>query len=455
MAAGTPSDRLSPPGLLEVQFDGLPGPTHHFGGLSHGNLASTGNAGFRSHPRAAARQGLAKMRAVLELGVVQALLPPLARPDLDFLRGCGFVGSERATLVGAEADAPRLLRWAQSSAAMWTANCATVAPGVDSDGTTRLAVANLVATAHRQLEAAPRAAMLRRILGGAEGVAVVDPLPALTALADEGAANHCRLAPGDHGNPGVHLFVHGRADGLPADRLPGRFPARQSREASAAVARLLALPAPRVLHARQDPRAIDAGAFHNDVVMVADRDRALLHEHALVDQDRVLAQLRALVPGLRAHVVASADLPLDEAVRSYLFNSQLLTTPSGVVLVAPAQAAEGAAGRAVARLRDDGLIDRALHLDLGESMANGGGPACLRLRVPLTRAQLAGVAPGVLLDADRIAALEAWVDRHYRVELRAEDLADPALLDEGRRALDELTALLGLGALYRFQGGPC
>jgi len=451
------TDQTGPPttDLHEVQFDGLPGPTHHFGGLSPGNLASTGHAGFRSRPRAAARQGLAKMRAVLDLGVVQALLPPLARPDLDFLRGCGFAGTDRAVILGAEAEAPTLLRWAQSSAAMWTANCATVAPGVDSDGTTRLVVANLVATAHRQVEAAPRAAMLARILRDAPGVTVVDPLPALAALADEGAANHCRLAAGAHGAPGVHLFVHGRADGIPSERLPSRFPARQSRAASAAVARLLALPAPRVLHARQLPAAIDAGAFHNDVVMVADRDRVLLHEHALVDQERVLAQARALVPGLRAHVVAAADLPLDDAVRSYLFNSQLLTTPAGVVLVAPAQAGEGAAGRVVARLLDDGLIVRALHLDLGESMANGGGPACLRLRVPLSPAQLAGVAPGVVMDAAKLSALEAWVDRHYRDELRAEDLADPALLDEGRRALDELTALLGLGALYRFQGGPC
>ena len=441
--------------LIEVQFDGLPGPTHHFGGLSHGNLASTGHAGLVSRPRAAARQGLAKMRAVLELGVVQALLPPLMRPDLAFLRGCGFSGSERAVLLAAEAAAPRLLRWAQSSAAMWTANCATVAPGIDSDGTTRLVVANLVATAHRQLEGVPRAAMLSRILRDVPDLAVIDPLPALTALSDEGAANHSRLSAGAHGHPGVHLFVHGRTEGLAAERLPTRFPARQSRDASAAVARLLALPAPRVLHARQDPRAIDAGAFHNDVVMVADRDRALLHEHALVDQDRVLAQLRALVPGLRAHVVADADLPLTDAVRSYLFNSQLLTTPAGTVLLAPAQAGEGAAGQVVRRLLDEGLIARALHFDLGESMANGGGPACLRLRVPLTPAQLAGVAPGVVLDAAKIAALEEWVDRHYREELSAEDLADPALLDEGRRALDELTTLLGLGALYRFQGGPC
>jgi succinylarginine dihydrolase len=297
--------------------------------------------------------------------------------------------------------------------------------------------------------------MLRRILRDVPDLAVIDPLPPLTALADEGAANHSRLAAGAHGRPGVHLFVHGRAEGLPSEQLPTRFPARQSREACAAVARLLALPTPRVLHARQDPRAIDAGAFHNDVVMVADRDRVLLHEHAVVDQDRVLAQLRVLVPGLRAHMVADADLPLADAVRSYLFNSQLLATTEGTVLVTPAQAGEGAAGRVVRRLLDEGLIARALHLDLGESMANGGGPACLRLRVPLSAAQLAGVAPGVVLDVAKIAALEAWVDRHYREELSAEDLADPALLDEGRGALDELTALLGLGALYRFQGGPC
>jgi len=78
---------------LELQLDGLVGPTHHFGGLSVGNLASMRHAGWQSRPRQAALQGLAKMRQVLALGVPQAVLPP--SPDL---RSGGCV---RLVFVGA------------------------------------------------------------------------------------------------------------------------------------------------------------------------------------------------------------------------------------------------------------------------------------------------------------------------------------------------------------------
>jgi succinylarginine dihydrolase len=441
--------------LVEVQFDGLPGPTHHYGGLSAGNVASASHAGQMSRPRAAALQCLEKMATVLALGVPVCLLPPLARPDLGFLAACGFTGDPRGALLMAEAESPELVRWAQSSAAMWTANAATVAPGADGDGITRLVPANLVATAHRALEAAPRTAMLRALLGRVPRLEVEEAVPPLAHLGDEGAANHTRLTAGAHGLPGVHLFVHGRALGMEAARLPRRFPARQTLEASRAVARLLRLPAARCLHARQHPDAIDAGAFHNDVVMVGDRERLLLHERALVEQPRVLAQLRALVPGLRVHEVAEADLPLDAAVRSYLFNSQLLSTPAGTVLVAPQHCGEGPAAAAIRRLADEGFIARAVLVDLQQSMANGGGPACLRLRVPLDAAQRAALPPGIVLDAARIAALKVWVEGHYRESLAAEDIADPRLIDEGRAALAALTTLLGLPPLYRFQGGPC
>lgn len=395
------------------------------------------------------------MRTVLRLGVPVCLLPPLERPDLDFLAACGFVGDPRAALSAAEAAAPELVRWAQSSAAMWTANVATVAPGIDSDGTTRLVPANLVATPHRALEAAPRTAMLRALFGGLPGLAISDPLPALAPLSDEGAANHTRLTAGGPDLPGLHLFVHGRAAGLETARLPQRFPARQSLEASQAVARLLRLPASRCVHARQHPAAIDAGAFHNDVVMVGNGDRLLLHQHALVDQARVLAQVRAFIPGVRIQEVAESDLTLDAAVRCYLFNSQLLTTPHGPVLVAPRQCGEGPPAALLRRLVDDGFITRVVLVDLQQSMANGGGPACLRLRLPLDPAQRRALPPGIALDEARITALETWVDRHYRESLRAVDLADPQLISESHAALAALTVLLGLGPLYRFQEGPC
>ena len=422
--------------LCEVQIDGLPGPTHHFGGLSAGNLASVAHAGFTSRPRAAARQGLAKMRQVLALGVPQGWLPPLPRPDLALLRGAGFSGSDAEVLRAAVAE-PHLLHLATSSAFMWTANCATVIPASDSgDGRCHVVSANLVAMSHRAREGLARAAQLRQRLSAVDGLVVHDPLPALGDLGDEGAANHSRVwAPG---TAAVHLFVHGRRGG---ERLATLLPARQTREAGAAVARIAGLGPAQVLHLRQHPAAIDAGAFHNDVVMVGDGARILVHEQAWVDQRAALDELRRRIPALLVAEIPVADLTLAETVASYLFNSQLLTTPQGVVLVAPQHAREGRAGAVVRRLLDSGFIARAVFLDLGESMANGGGPACLRLRLPLPARSLGRLPAGMLLDEARIGALEGWVDRYYREVLGPDDLADPCLSEEWAAASDALDRL--------------
>lgn len=437
--------------LYELQCDGLVGPTHHFGGLSFGNLASMAHAGWHSRPRQAARQGLAKMRQVLALGVPQAIFPPLARPDLAFLRQVGFSGSDNAVFARAAASAPYLLRLAMSSAFMWTANAATVFPSRDTaDGRCHIVVANLAATPHRVLEGPARTAIWRHLFPNASVVVVHAPLPAGPALFDEGAANHCRLAP-CHTAPGHHLFVYGRAHDTPPDDLPRRFPARQCLEASAAVARLGQVMPERTLFLRQSARTIDAGAFHNDVVMVNAGNRLLLHESCLATPDTLLHYARQHLPALRIWQVSQRDLSLRQAVQSYLFNSQLLQTAQDYVLLAPMQSSRGAAARVIQRLLDEGFIQRVIFQELDQSMSGGGGPACLRLRLPLTAQELASLAPGVVVNEPRLLQLEAWVDQHYRDTLTPHDLADPQLLYEAYTALDALTQLLGLGTIYPFQ----
>ena len=218
-----------------------------------------------------------------------------------------------------------------------------------------------------------------------------------------------------------------------------------------AVARLGRLQPDRVLFVRQHPRAIDAGAFHNDVVMVGDGTRLLLHEYCLVEQEAVIRALRQYLPTLRIYQVSQRDLSLRQAVRSYLFNSQLLQTPQGYVLLAPLQSSRGATAKVIQRLLDDGFMAQVIFQDLDQSMAGGGGPACLRLRLPLTPPELATLAPGVVLDEVKLQRLETWVDQHYRDELAPADLADPMLLREAQEALDALTQLLELGAIYPFQ----
>jgi succinylarginine dihydrolase len=279
-----------------------------------------------------------------------------------------------------------------------------------------------------------------------------------TAFGDEGAANHTRLT-ASHASggevPGFHLFAYGAQAGG-AGRRPTRHPARQTLEASQAVARAHGIAPERCLFAQQHPAAIDQGVFHNDVICVGNGNLLLVHELAFLDQDRVLDDLARMVgPSLHVAVVPEREVSVADAVRTYLFNSQLLTLPDGTMaLVLPGECAghEGVA-RTVARLVEDPAcpIAQAIHIDVRESMRNGGGPACLRLRVPLTAAQAAAVAPGCLWSPERHAQLEEWVVRHYRETLLPEDLADPRLLDESRAALDELTRILGIGTVYAFQ----
>ncbi|MBI3542990.1 MAG: N-succinylarginine dihydrolase, partial [Deltaproteobacteria bacterium] len=289
--------------------------------------------------------------------------------------------------------------------------------------------------------------------------AVHDPLPSNACYGDEGAANHARFADA-HGAAGVELFIHGRrAFGAAGQAEPRRFAARQTLEASQAVARLHGLRDSATVHAQQNPEAIDAGAFHNDVVSVGNLDLLFYHEQAFADEKALLGELQAKFTKLsdrplRALRVSAADVPLEDAVKSYLFNSQLLRLPDGkTLLLAPIECEENARVRAYleGHVGKGSGLDRLEVVDLRESMQNGGGPACLRLRVALTDAELAAVNPGVLLDEAKLAELEGWVGRHYRDRLEAGELCDPKLVEEVETALDELTKILTLGSIYPFQ----
>jgi succinylarginine dihydrolase len=450
-------------GVLEVNFDGLPGPTHNYGGLSEGNLASERNRNLVANPRQAALQGLAKMRALADAGYAQAVLPPHERPAVDALRALGFAGSrdlasavgDAAVLARAAREAPQLLAACSSAAAMWAANAATVSPSSDTaDGRVHFTPANLVSHFHRSLEAPTTTRVLRAIFNDAEKFVVHEPLPAAAQFGDEGAANHMRFEAGA-ATPGIELFVYGRVALDANAAAPQRYPARQTREASEAIARRHGLDPGRTLFAQQNPAAIDAGAFHNDVVAIASGAVLFCHEHAFVSREALFTSLQSSVgPTFAPIVVRESELSLDRAVATYLFNSQLITrADGGMLLVAPAECLEDeAVATYLHRLTTgDGPIRELRAFDLRQSMRNGGGPACLRLRVVMSDAERAAVAANVWLDDELHAALTAWVSRHYRDRLTPGDLADPALLDEGRQALDELSGLLRIGSVYPFQ----
>jgi len=451
---------------LEMNFDGLVGPTHNYAGLSHGNVASMSHRGAVSNPRAAALQGLAKMKALADLGVPQGVFPPHERPALETLRHLGFAGTDGAVIEAAATHAPALLAACSSASNMWVANAATVAPSADTrDGRVHFTPANLVSNFHRSIEAPQTARTLRAIFRDEERFAIHDPIPGGAAMGDEGAANHTRFAPA-HGRRGLHFFVYGhRALGFRrASAGPARFASRQSLEASQAVARSNLLGYSRSCFAQQSPGVIDAGVFHNDVISVGNENVFLHHEMAFVNPRRTIAELRATYAALNRGAelvlirVPSSRVPLADAVKSYLFNSQLVTVARGrMVLVVPSDCEETPRVRKFLEelvARGDTPIKQVRVFSLKESMRNGGGPACLRLRVVLSDAERASLPPGVVLTETTYAALVAWVKRHYRERLTAADLADPSLLTETRTALDALTQLMGLGSLYPFQQEP-
>lgn len=436
----------------EVNFDGLVGLTHHYAGLSFGNEASTRHRFQVSNPKLAAKQGLMKMKALADAGFPQAVIPPHERPNVPVLRQLGFSGSDEQVVEKAAAQAPQILSSASSASAMWVANAATVCPSADSvDGKVHLTVANLNNKFHRAIEAPTTEALLRAIFHDEERFSVHSALPQVAMLGDEGAANHNRFG-GDYGDPGVQLFVYGREEG--SALAPTRYPARQTLEASQAVARLNQVRPSQVVYARQNSQVIDQGVFHNDVIAVSNRQVLFCHEHAFADQAQLLAELRRRVPGFMAIEVPQQAVSVADAVSTYLFNSQLLSHEDGrMVLVLPqeSQAHEGVWRYLNQLLAQDNPIAELKVFDLRESMANGGGPACLRLRVVLTAAEQQAVNPAVMMNDTLFATLNDWVDRHYRDRLTQADLADPQLLREGREALDRLTQLLNLGSVYPFQ----
>jgi succinylarginine dihydrolase len=441
----------------EANFDGLVGPTHNYAGLSFGNVASQTNEKSIANPLAAAKQGLRKMKQLADLGFLQGVLPPQERPALRLLRELGFSGSDARVIERAAKEAPELLAAASSASAMWTANAATVSPSADThDGRVHFTPANLTSKLHRAIEHEATRRTLAAIFADEARFAVHDALPGTPALGDEGAANHTRFC-AEYGARGVEFFVYGRSEYRRGPE-PIRFPARQTFEASRAVAQRHGLADDATVYAQQTPDVIDAGVFHNDVIAVGNRETLFCHERAFVDQkavyDRLRAQLSKAGAGFNVIEVPDARVSVGDAVSSYLFNSQLLTRPTGGdVLVVPQESRENPR---VAAYLDDlasgaGPIGEVLVFDLRESMKNGGGPACLRLRVVLNEAERQAVKPGVWIDDALFARLDAWIGKHYRDRLAPADLADPKLLDESRTALDELTQILGLGSLYDFQ----
>ena len=441
---------------FEVNFDGLVGPTHNYAGLSVGNVASLKNVAQASSPRQGALQGLAKMKALSDMGLKQAVLPPLERPDVYVLRQLGFGGSDEDVIRKASQEAPAVYAATCSASSMWTANACTVSPSADTqDGRVHFTAANLSNKFHRSIESPTTSRVLNAIFKDEKLFAHHQPLPLGDHFGDEGAANHTRFC-GDYNSAGVEFFVYGKYAFDNSKPAPKKFPARQTMEASQAIARLHQLNPAKTVYAQQHPDVIDAGVFHNDVISVGNQDCLFYHENAFLNTEQVLNDLQSAFGEQKLHFV---KVPVDavsveDAVHSYLFNSQLVTlSPGHMAIIAPSECQENDNVRRYLEsvIEQDNPIKEVKIYDVKQSMRNGGGPACLRQRVVLNEAEIAGANQSVFITDELFATLNTWVEKHYRDSLSESDLADPQLLIESRTALDELTKILNLGSVYPFQ----
>jgi succinylarginine dihydrolase len=414
--------------LTEINFDGIIGPSHNYAGLSFGNVASMRHAGEVAEPRAAALQGIDKMRATLALGLSQGIFLPQPRPNRAWLAELG---------TSIEQAEPALAANAMSASAMWAANAATVSPAPDTaDGKCHLTVANLRTMPHRSHEWPATLAQLQLAFGNGAQFAVHGPIP--PAFGDEGAANHMRLASA-YGEPAVEIFVYGVSG--------GGFPARQHIEASRAIARRHQLDPERTIFVEQSEEVIAAGAFHNDVVAVANEGVLFAHEKAFADKASLLAACERLVPGFEYVEVPAAEVPVADAVRSYLFNAQLMTPPDGqTTLVAPNECRDTPSvwSWLQSHVSGNGPIRRVEIVDVRQSMANGGGPACLRLRVV---ADPATVDPRFMVDDAKLDWVADVVRRHWPEQIHHEQLQSPALIRDIEAARAALLEALDLGDL--------
>jgi succinylarginine dihydrolase len=441
---------------VEVNFDGLVGPTHNYAGLSEGNVASLSNTHNSSNPKQAALQGLKKMKALHDMGLKQGVFAPQERPDMYTLKRLGFHGSDAQILAAAYKASPTLLASCCSASTMWTANAATVSPSADTlDKKVHFTSANLANKFHRSLEPETTSKILKAMFKDEKYFQHHQHLNDNEHFGDEGAANHTRLCEG-YGDAGLEIFTYGRYAFNRNKPVPIKFPARQTFEASQAIARLHGLPEDKTVFVQQNPDIIDQGVFHNDVIAVGNQNVFLYHEQAYLNTAEFKAEVTRKFSGEKLHFleVSTEQVSVQDAVNTYLFNTQIVTLQDNtMVIIAPTHCRENTQVNDYLQtlIAADNPINHVEFFDVNESMKNGGGPACLRLRVALTKEELLAVNPDCLLTPALYTQLVAWVNDHYRDKLVLDDLRDPQLIIESRTALDELSQLLSLGSVYRFQ----
>jgi succinylarginine dihydrolase len=380
-------------------FDGLVGATHHYAGLSQGNIASTTHKNTVSNPKEAALQGLAQMRLVYDIVGIQGFLPPHTRPNFEFLHKQGFGSDEAKALQKAYIKKPDILAAAWSASAMWTANAATITK--TDKNYVHITPANLLTMKHRHQELEQTVKNLKMIFHDTEYFTH----HLAGAMPDEGAANYMPLRGKD---TAYDIFVYSPQK--------ANYPARQSVFAFQEIAKNHGCKNPIFLE--QSVIAVNSGAFHNDVVAVSHDDYIIYHEYAFSNDS-------ALPHDILKIKIPNAMLSLEEAVKTYLFNMRIVTDKNNDdVIIASTDILENKNALKVIDFifEKNPKIKNIHYLDLKQSMANGGGSACLRVRVPIINKD--AVNQSYLFNDERFKKLEHFIKNNYRDRLTFDDLQD-------------------------------
>ena len=437
--------------MPEVNFDGLIGPTHNYSGLSEGNIASKKNFASPSNPKKAALQGIEKAEILIKSGLQQGFFLPHERPFLPGLKQLGFNGSNEQILKSAYKFSKVLLSNFTSASSMWAANAATISPSFDTqDNKTHITPANLKSMFHRSIETEFTFNQCKLIFKG-NCFKVHEPALSISGRGDEGAANHLRISR-SHNEKGFEIFVYGDS-GFSRDNLSIK---RQALEVSKSIANNHKLDDENTFFLQQNSEAIEMGSFHNDIVSLSNENIFIAHEKAFQDRNKLtklLKNLEAKIDNFQFIEISDSEIPLKNIIDSYLLNSQLATNGQNeMMLILPEEVKSYETCMAwldkLKQISDIKLYD---FVNIRQSMMNGGGPACLRLKVVLDENETKELNQNFLMTSEKLDAIKSLIEREYRDNLHPDDLPDPNLLDESRRVLDELTQIFDVGSIYEFQ----
>ena len=437
--------------MFEVNFDGLIGPTHNYSGLSDGNNASKKNYSSPSNPKNAALQGLKKAETIINCGLKQGFFLPHERPFIPGLKRLGFNGTNEEILLSAFKHSKILLSNFSSASSMWAANAATISPSPDTqDNKIHLTPANLNTMFHRSIETEFTHQQCK-IIFPTESFVIHEPSFSISGYGDEGAANHLRISK-SHNEKGFEVFVYGES-GFKNDKSSVK---RQALEISRSIAFNHKLDMENTFFLQQNHQAVLEGSFHNDIVSLSNENVLIAHEKAFQNKDdlnKMLKILESKIDNFQYIEISNSEIPLKDIINSYLLNSQLITTGDNEMQLILPEEVKGYENcmswlDKLKQLSDVKLFD---FVDIRQSMMNGGGPACLRLKVILNDEELESLNQNFLMNNDRLESIKSLIEREYRDMLYPDDLKDPNLLDESRRVLDELTQIFGTGSIYEFQ----